>query len=487
MRDIATASGVASPEQIERKRADELRPLAQWGCPLLLIILVLAACQSGREKSAPLFVAKDCAASLAKAGAVCGTVSVPENYAAPDGRRIDLNVIVFRAREPMRERNAQFDLEGGPGFAVTESAGFYATDGESYRQHRDVVLVDMRGTGNSNPLRCEAIEAYSASQDWALLYPPDLVAECATRLSATADLRQYTTEAAAKDIDAVRQALGYPQIDLNALSYGTTLALRYIDDFPQHVRSAVLVGTVPAELTPPRFHATAGAAGLQRIIDACAAESACAARFPHVQDELAQALQRMSPEARPVFMEKIRTSLYLPATARRVPLLIHKAAEGDVESLRRARNGRPFADGLYLSITCPESMAVMDVDDAIAEANTTVFGSYRLQRQRDACKQWPVASAGRQPPRVRRSDVPLLFLSGAFDPVTPPAWTAEVARGFPRSTQVVVPQGGHVMEGMSGMDTCMDAMILKFVENPSAPAPDSSCVKEMSAGSFVLE
>jgi pimeloyl-ACP methyl ester carboxylesterase len=487
VRDIAAESGVASPQQIERKRADEIRLSARSALLLLWVILTLAACQSWRDGSAPLFVAKDCAASLAKAGAACGTVSVPENYAATDGRRIDLNVIVFRAREPNSERNAQFDLEGGPGFAVTESADFYATDGESYRQHRDVVLADMRGTGSSNPLRCESIEAYSMSQDWAPLYPPDLVAECAKTLSATADLRQYTTEAAAKDIDAVRKALGYPRIDLNALSYGTTLALRYIDDFPQHVRSAVMVGTVPAELTPPRFHATAGAAGLQRIIDACAAESACAARFPHLQDELAQALQRMSPDVRPVFMEKIRTWLYLPMTARRVPLLIHKAANDDVESLRRARSGRPFADGLYLSITCSESMAVMDVDNAIAEADKTVFGSYRLQRQRDACKQWPVAAAEQPPSRARTSDVPVLFLSGAFDPVTPPAWTAEVARGFPRSTQVVVPQGGHVLEGMSGMDTCVDAMILTFVENPSAPGPDSSCVKEMSAGSFVLE
>jgi hypothetical protein len=87
---------------------------------------------------------------------------------------------------------------------------------------------------------------------------------------------------------------------------------------------------------------------------------------------------------------------------------------------------------------------------------------------------------------LRSSDVPVLFLSGEFDPVTPPAWSADAARGFPRSTRIVVPQGGHVLEGMSGMDTCIDAMILRFVEDPTAPV-DASCVKEMSAGPFALE
>jgi pimeloyl-ACP methyl ester carboxylesterase len=453
---------------------------------MFLVVAALCGCQGAREKSAPAFVAKDCATELAKAGATCGTVAVPENYAAPAGRRIDLEVMVFRARQANVGRNAQFDLEGGPGFAVTESADFYATDGESYRRNRDVVLFDMRGTGHSNPLRCAAIEEYSTSRDWAPLYPPELVAECAKTLSAIADVGQYTTAAAAKDIDAVRQALGYPKIDLNALSYGTTLALRYIDDFPQHVRSAVMVGTVPAELTPPRFHATAGAAGLRQIMEACAADPACAAGFPRLEADLATALQRMSPDVRPVFMEKIRTALYLPATARRVPLLIHKAADGDVESMRRSRSGRAFSDGLYLSITCAESMAVMDVDAAIAEADKTGLGSYRLQRQRDACARWPASPAAVQPARLRSSDVPVLFLSGEFDPVTPPAWSADAARGFPRSTRIVVPQGGHVLEGMSGMDTCIDAMILRFVEDPTAPV-DASCVKEMSAGPFALE
>ena len=145
------------------------------------------------------FVARPCASQESARGAICGSVAVPESYAKPRGRKIQLNVMVFPSSAAGGEKGAQFDLEGGPGFAVTDSAAFYASDGVAYHEHRDVVLVDMRGTGGSNALRCHAIEARSRDAPAAPLYPPDLVADCARGLEATADVRQYSTAAAALD------------------------------------------------------------------------------------------------------------------------------------------------------------------------------------------------------------------------------------------------------------------------------------------------
>jgi len=454
-------------------------------------MVLLAACSSPpqpQSATAFAFVAQPCAPAFVSKDTACGSVVVPEDYASTSGRRISLNVIVFRALEPGVEKQAQFDLEGGPGFAVTDSADFYATDGEPYRRSRDVVLVDMRGTGASNPLRCKAIEERSKAQPMAPLYPSDLVVECARQLATVADLRQYTTAAAARDIDAVRQALGYSQIDLNALSYGTTLALRYIADYPQHVRSAVLMGTVPADKTPPAHHALAAEHGLKLIFDACAADKACAKRYPDLSAQLDRAMARLAPEDRAVFLEKLRARLYLPATARTVPSTIHAAAEGNLDALAKPSSpGRVFADGVYLSITCSESLARIDVDKAIAEADTTRFGSYRLVRQRAACDQWAIAPADQKLFRTGSASVPLLLLSGAFDPVSPVEWSAQTAAVFPNSRHVIVPQGAHVFEGLTGMDTCIDAMILKFVATRSVKEIDDSCVGTMDAGPFVLD
>ena len=117
--------------------------------------------------------------AAAAAGARCGVVYVPENHAKPRGRKIGLNVLVLPATGKADASRAQYDLEGGPGFAATDFLDFYAGDGAMYRESRDIVLADMRGTGGSNPLRCFGIEEREKRQPLAPMYPPELVAECA--------------------------------------------------------------------------------------------------------------------------------------------------------------------------------------------------------------------------------------------------------------------------------------------------------------------
>ena len=98
----------------------------------------------------------------------------------------------------------------------------------------------MRGTGASNPLHFPKIEHRSALDD---MYDAATVADCRRSLEASADLSQYTTEAAAHDIDAIRAALGYPKIDLMGMSYGTFLEQAYIKLYPSLVRAAVLIAS----------------------------------------------------------------------------------------------------------------------------------------------------------------------------------------------------------------------------------------------------
>src|SRR6187549_3162751 len=217
--------------------------------PLVFLCLVPAAF-AGK----PVFEPRPCEAAAKSAGARCGVIYVPEDQSRRHGRKIGLHVVVLPATGAARDdKRAQYDLEGGPGFATTDFLEFYAGEGAPYREKRDIVLADMRGTGRSNPLRCAAIEERQKRQPTLPMYPPELVAECAQQSSVASDPRAYTTGAAARDIELVRRALGYQQLDLNAVSYGTTLALRYIAEYPKSVHSAVLMGTVPASRTPPRF------------------------------------------------------------------------------------------------------------------------------------------------------------------------------------------------------------------------------------------
>ena len=458
-----------------------IRPSNKQLCTVAALLL------AGPALAAPSFEPRECAASAASAGARCGIVYVPENHARPRGRRIPLNIIVLPATgKPQDAKRAQYDLEGGPGFAVTDFLEFYAGDGAAYRAQRDIVLADMRGTGASNPLRCAGIEELQNRDPWAPLYPPELVAECAAQLGVANDPAAYSTASAAVDIDLVRRALGYDTLDLNAVSYGTTLALRYIADHPRAVHAAAFMGTVPASRTPPRYHAPAAERALLQVALDCQHDADCREKTGDMHANLIAAVKQL-PQDRPgvgeVFMEKVRTRLYSPESARGLPALLARAARGDFDGFLR-RGGRDFADGLYLSITCAESLARMDVPRAIAESADTGFGAYRLERQRDACARWPKAKADPHLFDQPSSDVPVLFIAGARDPVSPAEWAAEAARAFRRGKTLDVANGAHVFDGLTGLDTCLDATIIRLFDTGDVAAPDYSCYGSMTPPPF---
>jgi pimeloyl-ACP methyl ester carboxylesterase len=451
-------------------------------------MVLLAFASTSVSAAKPRFEPRECSAAAAAAGARCGVVSVPEDHANPRGRKIPIHVVVLPATGPQRDaRRAQYDLEGGPGFAATDFVGFYAGEGAVYRERRDIVLADMRGTGQSNALRCSAIEEYEKRQPTSPMYPPELVAECAQQVSAASDPRQYSTGAAARDIDLVRLALGYEQLDLMAISYGTTLALRYMADFPKSVHAASLTGTVPASRTPPRYHASAAQAALDRLMAECAANSGCRTQFGDLRANLAAALQRLtaSTMSAPVFLEKLRNLFYAPVGRARIPYLLSQAAQGDFRAFTDSPgSGRVFADGLYLSITCTESFARIDVDTAITAARATTLGAYRLERQRDACARWP---RGAMDPRLMRqpaSSIPVLFMAGEQDPVTPADWAQEVAANFSNGLVVRVANGAHVFDGLTALDTCLDAVTIRFFDGGTARGLDTSCFPQMMPPAF---
>lgn len=436
--------------------------------------------------AAPAIVPRDCPAAL-PAPVRCGSLEVPEDRARPEGRKIALNIVILPATGPVR-LPPLFDLEGGPGLPSTHSTPFYLSDGAAYRAGRDVVLVDQRGTGGSSPLACPELDA--PERQYEPLYPRRLVEACRDRLAAYADLTRYGTDAAAADLDAVRAALGAERIDVMALSYGTTLALRYATLHPDRVRAMVLFGTVPPEARPPRSHAPAAHRAMGLIIRDCARAPACRQAYPELGREFGRAADRLPASlSREVFLEKLRSLMYMPASAARIPQILHRAAAGDLApfyaATRRAEAG-DLAEGLYLSITCSESMVGMD-RGAIEASMRTPFGNYRLFVQREACRSWPASSPSADFFAPPAPTMPLLLISGERDPVTPPDWAEAIARRSPRARHLVLPGGGHVLDGMAGTDTCLDPLIVRFLDDPDVAALDTSCVAAMHPPAFVTE
>ncbi len=286
---------------------------------LLLILVVLAACSPGNLTAIPepSLALEDChliSPTGDQVDARCGALTVPEDRADPAGRQIELHVAVIPAirREP--EPDPLFLLAGGPGQSAIET--FPAMLNMLYYIHedRDIVLVDQRGTGKSNPLRCLDPEDETLTDEQALA----ILRSCPQHLDA--DVRFYTTEIAMTDLDEVRAALGYETINLYGASYGTRAALTYLRMFPQHLRTVTLDAVVDPGFVMFMDAATDGQAALDVFFARCESDQACKTAFPDLRSEFDGLLSRL---------EETPAEITMPHPLTHKPLEADRHAPGD--------------------------------------------------------------------------------------------------------------------------------------------------------------
>jgi pimeloyl-ACP methyl ester carboxylesterase len=483
------------------------------GLLTILIALALATAGCDRQESAarrraqagPL---KPCTLPGIKEELLCGKLTVFENRETRAGRTIDLNVVVLPALDAGQMETPLFELSGGPGQAASGAAYFYTGPGREYRRHRDVVLVDQRGTGGSNPLSAAPATTKNPQDYLSEMYPVDYVNRMRAALEPRAGLTQYTTSIAMDDLDDVRAWLGYERINLIGISYGTRAALVYLRQHPNRVRSAILMGVAPTYLKMPLHHARSAKRALDLLLAECAADTACHGAFPEIEREWNELLARLGREParveysppdksapvtveieRDIFAEKIRTLLYSRASAARVPLMVHRAAHGDFGPfLKEAIQERfgPLADGMYLSVTCAEDVPFIDQAEA-AQANAgNPFGNYRVEQQTRACGLWPRGTIPDGYHNPVSADVPVLIVSGKLDPVSPPERGEEVARHLPNSRHIVIAQGAHIHAGLTNVE-CIDNLMLEFLAKGDARDLDVLCLERIQPPPFVTD
>lgn len=447
----------------------------------------------------------------AKEKARCGTFEVFENRAAKSGRKIALKIVVFPATGQTPAPDPLFYIPGGPGSSATEDAPYIAQAYAKIRERRDLVFVDQRGTGGSNPLDCELFDPQNIQSYLGDYFPLEAVRKCRAQLETKADLRLYTTHVAMDDLDDVRAALGYERINIVGASYGTRAAQAYLKQHGDHVRAVILHGVSPAGQFMPRDFPQHTERALEGVLGECAADEACRAAFPDLRADAKAVLDRLKRGpvevelknaqtgepihvklSRDLAAEAVRYMLYNPEAARRIPLYIHSAARGDFSPLARsAINYRrqivaTGSNGMYLSVTCAEDLPWIKPGEGERNGANTFLGDYRLRQQRAACALWPRGEIPKGYAEPTRSRVPALILTGQWDPVTPPVYGDTAAKFLTNSLHVVVPHGGHGFGGLDGID-CVDRLVADFVERGTAKGLDTSCVNNVRRRSFQLE
>ena len=432
----------------------------------------------------------------------CGWLERAENPDEPDGRQIRIRV----ARVPATGRTSEPDplvfFAGGPGQSATETWPIVAHALRKLNESRDILLVDQRGTGQSNPLKCPQIELEEAlALDWDEL--ARTTRECLAAVEG--DPRFYTTTIAMHDIDAAREAMGYEQVNLFGGSYGTRAAQVYLRLFPERVRTVVLDSVVPQALALGSEHAIKLDRAIYRVLTDCDEDPDCGANFPDTADklrELIRALDQAPVEVsvahpntgepfalvfnREVLGSSLRFLAYSSDTQAMLPLLIHEAAF-ERRFDRLASQMLLAASGLQESISQGMEMSVMCAEDyprfpAQEPSQDLLMGDMMFRAVRIQCGIWPrgpVPEDFHEPVSV---DVPILLLSGELDPVTPPEYADRVAAHLPRSTHLVAPGQAHIVTNRG----CMGRLVSQFVAAASADGLDTSCMQTLEATPYFI-
>ncbi len=472
----------------------------------VLLLVGVSACAK-RSLSGGLSKLKPCRLPGIGEELLCGKLTVFENRKTRNGRTIDLNIVVLPAFDQKNKAEPLFDLAGGPGASSTAAADFYAGPGKDYRRLCDVVLVDQRGTGQSN--RLSIPQEKTALHYLREMYPVDYVRELRQTLEQRADLTKYTTSIAVDDLDDVRAWLGYDRINLFGTSYGTRAVLVYMRQHPQHVRSAILLAVAPIDLKMPLHHAESAARAIDLLLGECEHDAACHAAFPQIHDDWKNALAQLENQParveysppnksapakveiqREVFAEKIRSWMYGRDKAARIPLIVHRAAGGDFAPFLQQAIGPSIpdfvADGMYLSVTCAEDVPFIDPEEAAKLTADNPFGNYRVFQQTRACGMWPRGEIPADFLDPVRSNAPVLIFSGNLDPVTPPKYGEAVAEHLPNSRHVVISEAGHGVDGLTDPG-CVDRIAIEFLRKGDVKNLDVSCIERMKPPPFVTK
>lgn len=446
--------------------------------------------------------------SAATTAAWCAPFAQPEDRSRPQGRQIAFRLALIRSDAAHVQPDPLVLLAGGPGQAATEAWPQMAFALAQARRNRHVILLDQRGTGGSNALRCEGergvVEAAKA-QALDAAASKSLLQSCLAALKDKADPAQYTTTAAVADLEALRQALGGVKFNLVGVSYGTRVAQQYARRHPEGVRSLVLDGVVPNEMILGEDFAQALDDALRARFALCSKDKDCNARFGDVYKTLYEFRARLQHKPLPVslhdpmsfaplnheldadtFSGLVRLYAYAPETAALLPLAIHEAAAGNAAPLMGQASlisddlGASLTSGMGLSVVCAEDVERLREP---AQGTDLILGREFVDGLKAQCEVWPRGSRPEDFNAPLKGAVPTLLLSGEFDPVTPPRYAEQVAKNLERARHLVAPGQGHNVIGRG----CLPRLAARFVDRLETDALDAGCVAAMGATPFFLD
>ena len=443
----------------------------------------------------------------------CGDLIVPEDREQLEGNSVRLHVAIFHPGDVTQADPVIF-LHGGPGQRTLNwVAESYANAYRYLFPNRDFIVFDQRGTGHAQPrLSCPFQEGdylQSLTQDQRVGYlewQAGRMAECHAELVAQGvNLAAYTSQASAADINDLITVLGYRHVNLFGGSYGSGLALTFMQEYGARgrVRSVVLDSVLPPQVDLFAERAANAQRTFDTIFAACAADDACNAAYPDLANVFFSLLEQLDAEPVTVrflnplsneeqdlvvnsfrMLEAFYRASYRSYWIPQLPRMLYDMQAGDydlfvaaIEDAAQLLDGLDF--GIYYAIQC-SGEAVFTSPEEIEAGSVDLHPLVRAyfdggnQAMLRVCDGWEIPHVTPDQDQPVVSDVPTLLLSGSFDPVTPPAWAFLAAETLSDGHAYEFPDIAH-----SAIATgyCAQRITVDFVQNPVEP--DNECLHNL--------
>lgn len=461
-------------------------------------------------------------------GVACGILVVPENRDDPESYEVEIQMAVVSSTGNGDGVPVLY-LEGGPGGSPVYGVESFLD--HPLRANHDIIIFDQRGTGFSYPsLNCYELEEDSSD---------DPLADCYERLlSEEVDLSAYNSAASAADMADLITTLGYEQVNLWGISYGTRLALTFMRDYPQMVNAVVIDSVFPPEVNAIETGSVDAFGAFDLILTQCEQDAACSATYPTLRDDFYTLIDSLNESPAVFFyddgedgyemelygddiLSAMFTAIYdssiIPMMPYAITLMVNAQDDADYTNAYDLMQGyyTPEAwveggtegsdaesvmesdmvleyieqlgdisdsEGMYASVSCVEEAPFesLDVGYEYVEEIPEVFHSWAISSLESAladCDTWAVEPSSDIEAELVLSDAPTLVIAGSFDPVTPPSYALSALEGLSAGVYLEFPTGSHSETGLPG---CGADITAAFFADPAAPL-DTSCVPQAVA------
>jgi len=452
-------------------------------------------------------------------GSRCGYLVVPENRSKPNGRTIRLAVAIVPAASAARQPDPVVFMTGGPGaVAILDAPDLIAA---GINRDRDLIILGQRGSLFSEPdLNCHELDRFYARQVGLVYDAPSTGREqaeaaraCRDRLVAEGiDLSAYNTTENAADFADLRRVLRVVQWNVYGYSYGSDLALSFVRDHPEGIRTVTIDSVVPPDIVSLPWTWSSAREGITTIFGACAADTSCRRRYPDLLGTFTRLVgefeaQPLVARVRPqqggdpvqVVLDGGTLVNVLVANAVKapdVPAAIYELAAGNPQRFLAAQAAGSVvpevpgqAHGMTQSFVCrewepygsPADILQSGLQEFPTFPASVLINAPQLPFEQELCEAWNVPE-GPASQRVRVfSDIPALVVSGTFDSKTGAQWGRYAASTLSRSTYVRINGIGHWVIVQS---KCAQDIFRSFLSAPLSP--DTTCAAQTTHLPFTI-